>query len=119
MSRLDLKLIAFFLIFLAIAAALTYFLLAVYSPPYSYGEFEPTAVQPGSFQGNECTPGKTAACTVQNGCPGSRDCLQGYWSPCIQKKECEPEETRYCSTGGCSGGTQKCNKCSQWGPCTP
>ncbi|MFA6214106.1 MAG: hypothetical protein WC717_02395 [Candidatus Micrarchaeia archaeon] len=79
-----------------------------------------SASMPFSVLPRECLGNETMECSA-GGCPGTRKCDDGAFSPCmLPKKVCWPGEEIGCSTDGCSFGHATCNRCgTAFGRCAP
>jgi len=104
------------IVFILVAASLTYIVMNINNPPITY-EFKPLNVSISTTPGSECSPGQEKRCMI-SGCLGVRRCSSGYWTECRLDKQCGSGESQACQYSGCSDGTQECDECGRWGPCT-
>ncbi len=105
------------IVFILVAAALTYMVMNINKPPVTY-DFKPVNVSISTTPGLECTSGQEKRCTL-SGCIGARKCSSGYWAECSLERQCSSGESRVCEYSSCSDGTQGCDECGRWEPCKP
>lgn len=114
---MDLQPIMLAIIFILVAASLTYIVMNINEPPVTY-EFQPMNISISTTPGSECTQGQEKRCIVSD-CLGVKKCSGGYWTECSLDRQCSKGETQPCQYSGCTTGAQECNECGKWGACNP
>ena len=105
------------IVFILVAASLTYMVMNINNPPVTY-DIKPVNVSISTTPGAECSSGQEKHCTI-SGCSGVKKCSSGYWSECSLDKQCSSGESKVCKYSACSDGTQTCDECGKWALCTP